>query len=187
MDHRITRKTVGDKAKGKSVLNLFCYTGSFTAYAAVGGASSTVSIDLSKTYIEWAGKNLAKNGFNLRNHELLCTDVIKWIRDESKNPSRKKYDLIILDPPTFSNSKKMSEEWDVQENHRNLLLTLLTKFLTDTGEILFSTNFRKFEWRIPDEEWSERDFQCIDLSLSSIPEDFRDKKIHKLYRIAPVP
>ncbi|WP_411823675.1 class I SAM-dependent methyltransferase [Leptospira sp. 'Mane'] len=186
LDHRITRKMVGEKVQGKSVLNLFCYTGSFTAYAAAGGASSTVSIDLSKTYIEWAAKNLTKNGYNLRNHELLCTDVIKWIRDESKNPSRKKYDLIVLDPPTFSNSKKMSEEWDVQENHRNLLLTLLTKFLTETGEIWFSTNFRKFDLSIPEEEWSKRDFKCIDLSLVTIPEDFRDKKIHKLYHIMPV-
>jgi len=113
-------------------------------------------------------------------------DVLQWIRDEAKNPERKRYDLIILDPPTFSNSKKMTEEWNVEDNHRNFILTLLTKFLTDNGEIWFSTNFRKFVWAIPEDEWKERGYQCIDRTTQSIPEDFRDKKIHRLFQIKPL-
>ncbi|TGN19361.1 class I SAM-dependent methyltransferase [Leptospira idonii] len=186
LDHRVTREWFSKEVKGKSVLNLFCYTGSFTVYSAIGGAASTTSVDMSNTYIDWAKTNLLQNGFSGRDHEFVCKDVLAWIRDEAKNPNRKRYDMIFLDPPTFSNSKKMTEEWDVQENHRNLILTLLTKFLTEKGEIWFSTNFRKFAWNIPEEEWKERDYQCIDLSEKSIPEDFRDKKIHRLYRIVPV-
>ncbi len=185
LDHRITRRWFGETSAGKHVLNLFCYTGAFTVYAAVGGAASVTSVDMSKTYIEWAKRNLAINGKSGRNFEYLTTDVLQWIRDEAKNPDRKRYDLIFLDPPTFSNSKKMTEEWNVEDNHRNLILTLLTKFLTPTGEIWFSTNFRKFVWAIPDEEWKERGYLCLDISLESIPEDFRDKKIHRLYKIIP--
>jgi len=186
LDHRLTRKWFGESAKDKHILNLFCYTGSFSVYAALGGASSVTSIDMSKTYIEWAKRNLDINGISGRQYEFLTTDVLQWIRDESKNPDRKRYDLIMLDPPTFSNSKKMTEEWNVEENHRNFILTLLTKFLTPNGEIWFSTNFRKFVWGIPEEEWKERDYQCLDKTTMSIPEDFRDKKIHRLFQIKPV-
>ncbi len=185
LDHRLTRKWFQEKSKHKHVLNLFCYTGSFTVYSAIGGAFSVTSLDMSNNYIEWAKRNLSLNGKSGRQYEFLTVDVLQWIRDEAKNPDRKRYDLIFLDPPTFSNSKKMSEEWNVEENHRNLLLTLITKFLTPEGEIWFSTNFRKFTWAIPEEEWKERGYVCLDRTLESIPEDFRDKKIHRLFQISP--
>lgn len=186
LDHRLTRKWCGESSSGKHVLNLFCYTGSFSVYAAVGGALSVTSLDMSNRYIEWAKRNLTLNGKSGKQYEYLTVDVLQWVRDEAKNPERKRYDLIILDPPTFSNSKKMSEEWNVEENHRNFILTLLTKFLTPKGEIWFSTNFRKFNWAIPEEEWTERGYLCLDMTLQSIPEDFRDKKIHRLFKIKPI-
>jgi 23S rRNA (cytosine1962-C5)-methyltransferase len=185
LDHRLTRKWFSEVSKDKHILNLFCYTGSFTVYSSIGGALSVTSLDMSNTYIEWAKRNLTLNGKSGRQYEFLTVDVLQWIRDEAKNPDRKKYDLIFLDPPTFSNSKKMSEEWNVEENHRNFILTLLTKFLTPSGEIWFSTNFRKFSWAIPEEEWFERGYICLDRTAESIPEDFRDKKIHRLFQIKP--
>ncbi len=186
LDHRLTRNWFQSAAMEKHVLNLFCYTGAFSVYAAVGDAKSVTSLDMSKTYIEWAKRNLSLNNKSGKQYEFLNVDVLQWIRDEAKNPDRKRYDLIFLDPPTFSNSKKMSEEWSVEENHRNLILTLLTKFLTDKGEIWFSTNFRKFVWDIPEEEWKERGYICLDRTLESIPEDFSDKKIHRLFQIKPI-
>ncbi|XDD44378.1 class I SAM-dependent methyltransferase [Leptospira sp. WS60.C2] len=185
LDHRITRSWIKDISKNKSVLNLFSYTGAFSVYAASGGAKKTKSIDLSKTYCDWAYQNLQKNGFGNSNHQIINADILQWIEEESKNPNRERYDLIFLDPPTFSNSKKMYEEWDVQTKHRNLLLLLLTKFLTDQGEIWFSTNFRKFKMEVEEEEWKERGYRCINRTKDSIPADFRDEKIHQLFCILP--
>ncbi|MCU0823464.1 MAG: class I SAM-dependent methyltransferase [Leptospira sp.] len=186
LDHRITRKWIRERVKDKSFLNLFCYTGAFTVYAAKGGASFSTSIDLSKTYLDWAKDNLDKNQLLSSKHQFIEADVLFWLERESKNPNRTKYDLIFIDPPTFSNSKKMNEEWDVQSKHRNTLLLLLTKFLNDGGEIWFSTNFRQFKMEVPEAEWKTRDYRIEDLSEPSIPEDFRDKKIHKLYKIFPL-
>lgn len=187
LDHRITRDWLRKASKDKSVLNLFSYTGAFSVYAASGGAKKTKSVDLSKTYCDWALKNLEHNGFQSSNHQIINADILQWIEEETKNPNRERYDLIFLDPPTFSNSKKMREEWDVQTKHRNLLLLLLTKFLTENGEIWFSTNFRKFKMEVADEEWRERGFLCINRSQESIPADFRDEKIHQLFCIKPDP
>lgn len=186
LDHRLTREWIQKKCNGKSFLNLFCYTGAFTVFAASGGASYTTSVDMSKTYLDWAKENLIKNGYSERTNSFILADVLFWLEEESKNPNRKRYDIIFIDPPTFSNSKKMREEWDVQTKHSNILLLLLTKFLTETGELWFSTNFRQFKMEVPDAEWEARDYICEDLSESSIPEDFRDKKIHKLFRIYPL-
>ncbi|TGL51284.1 SAM-dependent methyltransferase [Leptospira kemamanensis] len=185
LDHRVTRGWIKESSKNKSVLNLFSYTGAFSVYAASGGAKKTKSIDLSKTYCDWAKQNLEKNGFVGQNHLIINTDILQWIEEETKNPNRERYDLIFLDPPTFSNSKKMYEEWDVQTKHRNLLLLLLTKFLNDHGEIWFSTNFRKFKMEVEEEEWKERGYKCINKTKESIPFDFRDDKIHQLFCIIP--
>ncbi|MDF3819545.1 class I SAM-dependent methyltransferase [Leptospira sp. 96542] len=182
LDHRITRSWIREQSKHKSFLNLFSYTGSFSVYAASGGAKKTTSVDMSKTYSEWAKMNLEKNGFNIQNHRVITADVLQWIEDETKNVNREKYDIIFLDPPTFSNSKKMNDEWDVQSKHRNLILLLLTKFLNENGTLYFSTNFRKFKLELGDDELSHRDIVCIDRSLDSIPKDFRDKKIHQLFQ-----
>ncbi|MCW7460465.1 class I SAM-dependent methyltransferase [Leptospira limi] len=186
LDHRITRKWLKEKSQNKSVLNLFSYTGAFSVYAASGGAIKTKSIDLSKTYCEWANQNLQRNGFTGQNHQIINADILQWLEGEAKNPNRERYDLIFLDPPTFSNSKKMYEEWDVQTKHRNILLLLLTKFLTDQGEIWFSTNFRKFKMEVEEEEWKERGYLCMNRTLESIPSDFRDQKIHQLFCILPI-
>lgn len=141
LDHRITRGMVRDKADGKRVLNLFCYTGSFSVYAASGGAVSVTSVDMSNTYINWAKRNMQYNKlFKPFKHEFIQADVLEWIDTELKPEA---YDLIICDPPTFSNSKRMEKEWDVQRDHAALLQKLLDG-LTAGGRIYFSSNYRGF-------------------------------------------
>ena len=140
LDHRITRGMVRDEAAGKRVLNLFCYTGSFSVYAAHGGASEVTSVDLSKTYINWAKRNMQYNKlYHPDKHDFIHDDVLEWL----KAVPRDRYDLIICDPPTFSNSKRMDETFDVQRDHVQLLKTLL-KILSEDGTIYFSNNYRGF-------------------------------------------
>jgi 23S rRNA (cytosine1962-C5)-methyltransferase len=140
LDHRITRGMVKADAKGLNVLNLFCYTGSFSVYAAAGGAASVTSVDLSKTYLNWAKRNMQYNKlYKDDRHDFVHEDVIEWI---DRIPADT-YDLIICDPPTFSNSKRMEENFDVQRDHVVLLKKLL-KGCTDTGKIYFSNNYRDF-------------------------------------------
>jgi 23S rRNA (cytosine1962-C5)-methyltransferase len=140
LDHRITRTLVQGESKGKKVLNLFCYTGSFSIYAAKGGASEVYSIDMSNTYIDWGKQNDALN---------YCSETTKmqWIKadvlQEIKNLPENYFDLVILDPPTFSNSKSMYDYWDVQEHHAALLIQLY-KLVTNDGVIYFSNNYRGF-------------------------------------------
>lgn len=140
LDHRITRGMVREVAKDQRVLNLFCYTGSFSAYAAHGGAAEVTSVDLSKTYINWAKRNMQYNKlYHPDKHDFIHDDVIEWL----KNVPRDRYDLIICDPPTFSNSKRMDDTFDVQRDHVVLLKTLL-KILSDDGKLFFSNNYRGF-------------------------------------------
>ncbi len=141
LDHRITRGMVRDEAKDKRVLNLFCYTGSFSVYAAQGGASSVTSVDLSKTYINWAKRNMQFNKlYNPDKHEFVHADVMEIIQELPADT----FDLIVCDPPTFSNSKRMEDTFDVQRDHVPLLKKLL-KACTDTGRIYFSNNYRGFQ------------------------------------------
>lgn len=140
LDHRITRGIVRDASKGLRVLNLFCYTGSFSVYAASGGAAEVTSVDMSKTYINWAKRNMQYNKlYKADQHDFIQDDVLEWI----KNVPRERYDLIVCDPPTFSNSKRMDAEFDVQRDHVPLLKTLL-KIVSDNGSIYFSNNYRNF-------------------------------------------
>lgn len=140
LDHRITRGMVRDEAKGKRVLNLFCYTGSFSLYAAAGGAASVTSVDLSKTYLNWGKRNMQYNKlYNEDKHTFIHDDVMEVI----KNLPSKTFDLIICDPPTFSNSKQMDDTFDVQRDHVMLIKQLL-KSCTDGGKIYFSNNYRGF-------------------------------------------
>lgn len=140
LDHRITRGMVREKAKGKRVLNLFCYTGSFSVYAAAGGAKSVTSVDLSKTYLNWAKRNMQYNKlYDNDKHEFIHDDVMEVI----KNLPVDTFDLIICDPPTFSNSKRMDDTFDVQRDHTALLKQLL-KSCTEGGEIYFSNNYKGF-------------------------------------------
>ena len=140
LDHRITRQMVKEQSDGKRVLNLFSYTGSFSVYAAAGEASKVVSVDLSKTYLNWAQKNMNLNFPDLANHELVHADVKQYL----KTVGEKSFDLIIMDPPTFSNSKRMEDFFDVQKDHVELINDCM-KSLANGGVLFFSTNYTKFQ------------------------------------------
>lgn len=140
LDHRITRGMVRNEAKGMHVLNLFCYTGSFSVYAAHGGAATVTSVDMSKTYINWAKRNMQFNKlYKDEQHDFIHADVMEWLDYMPKDT----YDIIVCDPPTFSNSKRMEETFDVQRDHVMLIKKLL-KGCTETGRIYFSNNYRNF-------------------------------------------
>jgi len=140
LDHRLTRQKVRDQSAGKRVLNLFAYTGSFSVYAAAGGATEVTTVDLSKTYLGWAGRNLALNGFtDEKKYTFLHADVIAWL----KTAARDHFDMIIMDPPTFSNSKRMDDFLDIQRDHVKLINEGMATLKTG-GTMYFSTNFSKF-------------------------------------------
>lgn len=179
LDHRITRDLVRKEAKGKKFLNLFSYTGSFTVHAASGGAIKSLSIDLSNTYLAWAEENLILNGFSETKHRLLRADVMDWLRKERKEQHREKYDLIVVDPPTFSNSKKMTDIFDIQRDHVEILNTLYRDFALPGAVLYFSTNFRKFELMEKSILWDH----VNDVSKQTIPDDFRNDKIHYCWRM----
>lgn len=167
LDHRITREMVKDQCDGKRVLNLFAYTGSFSAYAAAGGASEVVTVDLSNTYINWAKKNLSLNGYNDETkYKFVVADVLQYL-DKLKAGT---FDIIILDPPTFSNSKKMDTFLDVQRDHV-MLINNCIRLLRDAGKLYFSTNFSKFE--IAAEEINAGTIK--DITKATTPFDFEGK------------
>jgi 23S rRNA (cytosine1962-C5)-methyltransferase len=148
LDHRITREMVKKDANGKKVLNLFCYTGSFSVYAAAGGADEVVSVDLSKTYLDWAERNMQLNGFanysppaggDGGKYKFVHADVKQYL----KTVSGSHFDMVILDPPTFSNSQRMDDFLDIQKDHVGLINDCLHALRKD-GVVYFSTNFRKF-------------------------------------------
>lgn len=174
LDHRITRQLVGERAAGKRMLNLFAYTGSFSVYAAAGGARSTTTIDLSNTYLDWARRNLALNGFEGPNHHFVREDVKAWL----KQPVREKFDLVVLDPPTFSNSKRMADILDVQRDHVELIQGVLRR-LDPGGVLYFSTNLRSFKM----DTAAFQGTPIRDISLQTIPEDFRNKRIHFCFEL----
>lgn len=177
LDHRPMRRFVNKNADGKEVLNLFCYTGSVTVQAAMGGASRTVSVDLSRTYLNWARRNLELNGLDLRNHELVEQDCISYL--QRLPGSRRRFDLIFLDPPTFSNSKSTDNVLDVQRDHV-MLIDLCMQSLRPDGLLIFSNNMRKFKL---DEALSER-YQIEDFSARSLDKDFeRNPRIHQTWLI----
>lgn len=175
LDHRQTRKLVRQAAKGKSVLNLFAYTGTFTVYAAAGGASATTTLDMSATYLQWAEENLKINQLNGTQHRFIQTDVTTWLRSEPTE----KFDIIVLDPPTFSNSKRMSHSLDIQRDHTYIINRCLQR-LRPGGTLFFSTNFRKFKL---DTERIWGGARITDISSKTVPEDFRNKKIHYCFQI----
>lgn len=174
LDHRITRGMVREQAAGKRFLNLFAYTGAFTVYAAAGGAIATTSVDTSATYLDWAEANLELNQLTAPEHDLVRADVMTWLREvDSPVP----YDLMMIDPPTFSNSKSLEEDWDVQAKHVELL-TLALGHLAPGGTIYFSTNFRRFKL---DEANIPATFH--EISRQTVPEDFRNQRIHRCWRM----
>lgn len=176
LDHRITRHMLFGMAKGKDFLNLFAYTGSATVHAALGGAKSTTTVDMSKTYLAWAERNLQYNGKKGRNHQFIQGDCLQWIKAE-----KEQYDLIFIDPPTFSNSKRMDTTFDVQRDHVDLL-TDLKKLLRSGGTIVFSNNKRHFKMDI--EALQALGLSVENISAKTIPEDFaRNKQIHNCWII----
>ena len=177
LDHRPIRLLIQQQAKGKSFLNLFAYTGSATVHAAMGGAKSTTTVDMSNTYINWAKKNLALNT-NQGEHEFIQADCLEWLTTEAELANRH-YDLIFLDPPTFSNSKRMEDVFDIQNDHVQLINNAIS-LLSPGGILYFSTNFRRF--KIDKQALSELIVE--DISASTIPEDFaRNPKIHYCWKI----
>ena len=173
IDHRITRRMVAKQSAGKRVLNLFCYTGSFSVYAAQGGASEIVSVDLSNTYLDWAQKNMQLNKFTDQRYSYVKADVLQWL---PKVPNEY-FDLIVLDPPTFSNSKMMKDVFDIQEMHVELINECLSK-LKEDGVLYFSTNARKFEMRT-----EEMKGQVENITTATIPFDFKGKLLRWCYII----
>lgn len=180
LDHRMTREMIGTLAKGKRFLNLFAYTGVATVHAAGGGAKSTKTVDLSQTYLAWAKRNMELNGFAGPEHSFVRADVTRWISEE--RASSRRYDLIFVDPPTFSNSKSMKEaSWSVQRDHAELLIGV-SRLLTDGGQAVFSCNARSFK---PDIDTLTRyGVKLTDITAQTIPEDFsRNQKIHHCYLV----
>ena len=140
LDHRITRQLVRELSAGKKILNLFCYTGSFSVYALAGGAVSVTSVDLSKTYLEWADRNRKENFPAYDNHQIVHADVLQFL----KQLPAQSFDLVVLDPPTFSNSKRMDDILDVQRDHVQLVNDCM-RVLDNYGILFFSTNYSKFQ------------------------------------------
>ncbi len=175
LDHRPTRAMVRAESEGKRVLNLFAYTGSFSVYAAAGGALSVTSVDLSNTYLDWAGRNLALNGFSQATCPLVRADVQAFL--EGASASGKRWDLIVADPPTFSNSKSVERDFDVNEDWPGLVAAC-RKVLQPGGRLYFSTNSRRLKWSA-----SLAPGQWEDISAATIPQDFRDAKIHRCWRL----
>jgi 23S rRNA (guanine2445-N2)-methyltransferase / 23S rRNA (guanine2069-N7)-methyltransferase len=173
LDHRPLRARVREMSRGKRFLNLFCYTGSVSVYAAAGGATETTSVDLSQTYLDWAQQNLALNGFGEPQHKLVWADTISYLQSHSAM-----HDLIFVDPPTFSNSKR-ADDFDVQRDHVRLL-TMCGERLFTGGTILFSNNFRRFKL----DETALSGFVIRDISAATIPFDFeRNARIHRCWEL----
>ena len=174
LDHRLTRKMVGEMAKGKDFLNLFAYTGSATVHAALGGAKSTTTVDMSNTYLNWAEQNLILNDIEGKQHKLIQADCLQWLEKCDRQ-----FDLIFVDPPTFSNSKRMEDSWDVQRDHIKLMRNL-KRILRPKGTVVFSNNKRGFKMDF--EALDELGLSAVEISAKTLPLDFeRNKQIHNCW------
>jgi 23S rRNA (cytosine1962-C5)-methyltransferase len=177
LDHRETRQLVASLSQGKRVLNLFAYTCSFSVHAAIAGASFTKSVDLSNTYTDWGKDNFILNSLSLRNNEIIRADCLKFLDEEIH--SRCKYDIIVIDPPTISRSKKMDQLFDVQVDYISLISKAL-KLLNSDGILFFSTNSRNFVF---DTSFFSA-CSILEISSKTIPLDFHDVKIHRCWKIS---
>ncbi len=175
LDHRNTRAMVRDAGEGKRFLNLFAYTGTFSVYAAAGGAAETTTVDLSANYLSWAEENLRLNGFTGHSHQLVRSDAGEFL---ANLPADAQFDLVVVDPPTFSNSKGLEHDWDVQRDHARLFQRLQKHVPTD-GIVYFSTNSRRFKL----DESALTDWDIREISQKTVPEDFRNKRIHRCWRL----
>ena len=172
LDHRPMRLRIQKEAADKRFLNLFCYTGSATVHAAVGGASHTTSVDLSKTYLDWADRNLLLNGVDTRGpwntHQLIRADAMAWLAAQAADARAPRYDLIFCDPPTFSNSKKMEGVLDTQADHAEMIRNAMA-LLAPGGRLYFSTNRRRFKL----DEALTAEFKVQDITSQTLDEDFK--------------
>ncbi|PYF83231.1 23S rRNA m(2)G-2445 methyltransferase [Marinomonas alcarazii] len=174
LDHRPVRKLIQDKANGVRFLNLFCYTATASVHAGQGGARSSLSVDMSNTYTEWARRNIELNEFSDRDHQVERADCIEWLKQ-----SRDKFDLIFMDPPTFSNSKKMADVLDIQRDHGELVRLAMAR-LARGGELIFSNNYRRFVL----DESLEQEYDVKNITRETLDPDFdRNDKIHQCYII----
>jgi 23S rRNA (guanine2445-N2)-methyltransferase / 23S rRNA (guanine2069-N7)-methyltransferase len=179
LDHRPTRAWLRELAGGKRFLNLFAYTATASVYTAAGGALSTTSVDLSATYTDWARRNLERNGLARDVNRVIRADVLEWVSAAGATGNR--FDLVFCDPPTFSNSKRMKETWDVQRDHA-ALITDIAKLLAEDGLLVFSCNRRKFAF---DRETLEAvGLLCEDVTARTIPKDFeRRSQVHSCWTV----
>jgi 23S rRNA (guanine2069-N7)-methyltransferase / 23S rRNA (guanine2445-N2)-methyltransferase len=181
LDHRITRAKLGEWARGKRFLNLFAYTGAATVHAVGGGAVASTTVDMSNTYLDWAVRNLDLNGLRGPAHEFVQADCLAWLESQSQRMRPPAYDLIFIDPPTHSRSKRMQRDFDVQLDH-GWLLTTAARLLAPGGTIVFSNNFQKFRL----DGATLEHFEVDDITRSTIPADFsRNAKIHVCYVLRP--
>ncbi len=176
LDHRPLRREFRRLLKVPRFLNLFCYTGSVSVAAAAAGARTT-NVDMSNSYIDWAQRNFAANGLDDAGHEFIREDALRFLEDGLLG--REPFDVIFLDPPTFSNSKKMRQTFDVQRDHR-VLIDRAMKFLKPEGMLYFSTNRGRFHL----EPALAKTYEVEDITERTIPEDFRDKKIHRCFTLS---
>jgi 23S rRNA (guanine2445-N2)-methyltransferase / 23S rRNA (guanine2069-N7)-methyltransferase len=183
LDHRTTRSLVRADAAGKRMLNLFCYTGAFGVYAAAGGARETVGVDLSNTYLDWARTNLANNGFTDAGRHRLVRDEAREFLTHRARRGETPFDLVVVDPPTFSRSAKSEVPWDIERNHAELL-GLVADNLSPEGIVYFSTNFRRFHF---DTESLAARYAIREITARTLPEDFRDRRPHRVWRMVLKP
>jgi 23S rRNA (cytosine1962-C5)-methyltransferase len=179
LDHRTTRGLVRADADGKRFLNLFCYTGSFSVAAAAGGAATTTSVDLSNTYLDWTRTNLARNGFKDAGRHRTVRDEARAFLEHRARRGAEPFDLVVCDPPTFSRSARSETPWDVDRDHA-ALLELVARNLAPGGVVYFSTNFRRFHL---EEERLAATYTIREITRRTIPEDFRNERIHRAWRL----
>jgi 23S rRNA (cytosine1962-C5)-methyltransferase/23S rRNA (guanine2445-N2)-methyltransferase / 23S rRNA (guanine2069-N7)-methyltransferase len=176
LDHRPMRQKVFKTAKDKKFLNLFCYTGSVSVFAALAGARTT-SVDMSQTYLGWAQENFELNNLAPSQHSFINANVIEWLEENKGTPA---FDMIFLDPPTFSNSKKMTDTFEVERDQEQLVNACMS-MLEPGGVLYFSNNKRKFNLSPA----IKAQYKVRDITEESIPQDFHDKKIHVCFEIRP--
>ncbi|MFC3395811.1 bifunctional 23S rRNA (guanine(2069)-N(7))-methyltransferase RlmK/23S rRNA (guanine(2445)-N(2))-methyltransferase RlmL [Brenneria rubrifaciens] len=174
LDHRIARKMLGEMSNGKDFLNLFAYTGTASVHAGLGGARTTTTVDMSRTYLEWAEKNLRANGLTGRQHRLIHADCLSWLREANEQ-----FDVIFIDPPTFSNSKRMEDTFDVQRDHLALMKDL-KRLLRRGGIIMFSNNKRGFQMDMPG--LAALGLDAKEITARTQSQDFaRNRQIHNCW------
>lgn len=177
LDHRLTRAMVRDEARGSRFLNLFCYTGAFTVYAAAGGAASTTSVDLSNTYLSWARRNLELNNLWSPRHTLVREGVLEFL--DSPDAGRG-YTLAVVDPPTFSNSKSTEDDWEVGRDQADLFERLIPR-MAPGAVIYFSNNYRRF--KLDEEMLSRLGVTAREISNRTVPPEYRNRRIHRCWRL----